>query len=240
MVGADSASGCDFAPNGSTAGCSASLSGSTFAGGDGNLKASPSTYGAADWENVGGLNPGFDLASGSADNAFGQGTKEDGANVTVVSGSIPPNKSDLTRFYESSENVAGQTYLYLAWERSNVLGNANMDFEIDQQTTATLTSSFTGSVTLARQPGDMLVTYDFVNGGGTPVLGLNRWLVSATNPVVPGFATNACLSGELIPVLGRSRDAQRRELHRRSEQPRFGDRPDRPQRAAFHALGHVR
>jgi hypothetical protein len=202
MVGADSASGCDFAPNGSSAGCAAPLSGSTFAGGDGNLKASPSTYGATDWENVGGLNAGFDLASGSADNAFGQGTKEDGANVAVVSGSIPPNKSDLTRFYESSENVAGQTYLYLAWERSNVLGNANMDFEIDQQPTATLTSSFTGSVTLARQAGDMLVTYDFVNGGGTPVLGLNRWLVSATNPAVPGFATNVCLSANSFPCWG--------------------------------------
>src|SRR5579862_2883271 len=202
FVGADNASGCDFSPNGSTAVCSGPLSGSTFAGGDGNLKASPSTYGATDWENVAGLNAGVDLASGSADNAFGQGTKEDGPAVSVVSGSIPPNKSDLSRFYEASQTISGQTYLYLAWERSNVLGNANMDFEIDQQPTAQLTSSFTGNVTLNRQPGDMLVTYDFVNGGGTPVLGLNRWLVSATNPLVTGFATSACFSANAFPCWG--------------------------------------
>jgi hypothetical protein len=201
-VGADSASGCDFAPNGSTASCTSSLSGSTFAGGDGNLSASPSTYGTTDWQNVAGMSSGLDLASGSGDNAFGQGSKEDDPAVSVVTGSIPPNKSDLSRFYEASQNIAGQTFLYLAWERSNVLGNANMDFEIDQQATPTLTSSFTGSVTLNRQPGDMLITYDFTNGGGTPVLGLNRWLVSATSPSVPGFATNVCLSANSFPCWG--------------------------------------
>jgi len=201
-VGADNASGCDFAPNGSTASCTGPLSGSTFAGGDGNLSASPTTYGTTDWQNVAGLSSGFDLASGSGDNAFGQGSKEDDPNVSAVTGSIPPNKSDLSRFYEASQNIAGQTFLYLAWERSNVLGNANMDFEIDQQATPTLTNAFTGSVTLNRQPGDMLITYDFTNGGGTPVLGLNRWVVSATSPSVPGFSTNVCFSANSFPCWG--------------------------------------
>jgi hypothetical protein len=38
----------------------------------------------------------------------------------VVSGSIPPQKSDLTRFYEASEFVGGPgggNFLYLGWER---------------------------------------------------------------------------------------------------------------------------
>lgn len=99
---ADNPSGCDFAATGTTESCSGPLAGSTFAGGDGNLKTSPTAFGATDWENVAGLNAGIDLASGSGDNSFGQGTKEDDPNVTVVSGSIPPNKSDLTRFYEAS------------------------------------------------------------------------------------------------------------------------------------------
>lgn len=178
------------------------LTGSTFAGGDGNLKASPTTYGTTDWENVAGLNVGIDQPSGTGDNAFGQGTKEDNPAVTVVSGSIPPNKSDLTRFYESSETVSGQTFLYLSWERTNVLGNANMDFEIDQQATSGFTGSFTGPITLNRQAGDLLVNFDFTNGGGQPVLALNRWLVSATNPVVPGFATNSCYSANSFPCWG--------------------------------------
>ncbi len=129
---ADNPSGCDFAATGTTQSCSGALTGSTFAGGDGNLLASPTTFGSTDWQNVAGLNPGFDLLSGTGDNSFGQGTKEDNAAVTTVSGSIPPNKSDLTRFYESSEvGSNGHNFLYLSWERSNVLGSANMDFEIN-------------------------------------------------------------------------------------------------------------
>ena len=97
---ADIPGGCDFSSaNNGIPDCLGPLSGSTFAGGDGNLSTSPTTFGTTDWQNVAGLNPGFDLASGSGDNAFGQGTNEDDPNVTVVTGSIPPNKSNLTRFY---------------------------------------------------------------------------------------------------------------------------------------------
>src|SRR6266702_7876400 len=121
---ADNASGCDFAATGTTQSCSGPLTGSTFAGGDGNLLTSPTTFGTTDWQGVAGLNKGIDLTSGTTDNAFGQGTKEDDSNVSVVTGSIPPNKSDLTRFYEASEFANNSNYLYLAWERTNVLGSA--------------------------------------------------------------------------------------------------------------------
>src|SRR6266536_1866125 len=162
---ADNASGCDFAANGTTQSCSSPLSGSTFAGGDGNLATSPTTFGTTDWQNVSGLNPGIDLTSGSGDNSFGQGTKEDNAAVSVVNGSIPPQKSDLTRFYEASEFANGSNFLYLAWERTNNLGSANMDFEINQKTQPDLTA---GPKTLNRTAGDLLVTFDFTNGGGRP------------------------------------------------------------------------
>src|SRR5262245_54155089 len=86
---ADNGSGCDFAATGTTQSCLAPLAGSTLAGGDGNLLTNPTTFGTTDWQNVGGLHTGIDLASGSGDNSFGQGTKEDDPNVSVVSGSIP-------------------------------------------------------------------------------------------------------------------------------------------------------
>ena len=197
---ADNASGCDFAANGTTESCSGPLAGSTFAGGDGNLLASPTTFGSTDWQNVAGLSTGIDLPSGPGDNAFGQGTKEDNASVTVVTGSIPPNKSDLTRFYEASEFANNSNFLYLAWERTNNLGSANMDFEINQKTQPDLTTA--GPKTLNRTAGDMLVTFDFTNGGGRPVLGLLRWLTSASVPTVPGFATNTCLSANSFPCWG--------------------------------------
>src|SRR5215472_13768279 len=199
---ADNSSGCDFAATGTTQSCSGPLAGSTFAGGDGNLLASPTTFGSTDWQNVAGLNPGFDLPSGSGDNSFGQGTKEDDPNVSVVSGSIPPNKSDLTRFYEASEfsSVNNHNFLYLGWERTNVLGSANFDFEINQKTQPDLTTA--GAKTLVRTAGDLLVTYDFNNGGGRPTIGLMRWLTSTTVPVVPGFATNVCFSSNTFPCWG--------------------------------------
>jgi hypothetical protein len=167
----------------------ANLSGSTFEGNDGNLVVNNS--GNTDWVNAPNRVRGDDLASGSSDNSFGQGTKEDDANVTVVTGSIPPQKSDLTRFYVGSEFASNANYLYLAWERSNVLGSANMDFEINKLTQPSLTT--TGPKTLARSAGDLLITFDF-GGSGNPVLGLLTWVTSGSK--------SQCFSANAIPCWG--------------------------------------
>jgi Prealbumin-like fold domain len=192
---ADTGTGCDFAPTGTTASCVGPVGDSTFAGGDGNLLTNPTTYGTTDWQNVSGLNPGVDLASGSGDNSLGQGTKEDNAAVTVVSGSIPPQKSDLTRFYEASELINNQVYIYLAWERTNNLGSANMDFEINQNSNGC--PSVPGSCTISRTAGDVLVTFDFTNGGGRPTLGLLKWLTAAN-----GNTASQCFSSNSLPCWG--------------------------------------
>jgi len=134
---------------------------------------------------------GDDLASGTSDNSFGQGTKEDDPNVSVVTGSIPPQKSDLTRFYAANEFANSSNYLYLAWERTNVLGSANMDFEINQKTQPNLTT--TGPKTLNRSVGDLLITFDF-GGSGSPVLGLLKWVTSG--------ATSQCFSANALPCWG--------------------------------------
>jgi hypothetical protein len=171
---------------------SANLVGSNFNAGDGNLVGDGTAN--SDWcartqadltanfggvcptaDEVTGLNKFEDLPSGTGDNSLGQGAKEDKPCPTVVSGSIPPNKSDLTRFYVASETGAnGHFYLYLAWERTNILGNANMDFEFNQSKTACSNSSLP-----TRTADDLLVTYDFVNGGGNPVIGIRTWTGSA-------------------------------------------------------------
>ena len=168
----------------------ANLTGSSFEGNDGNLVVDKS--GDTDWVNVPGRNIGVDNPSGTTDNSFGQGTKEDNAAVTVVSGSIPPNKSDLTRFYEASEFVNGANYLYLAWERTNVLGSANMDFEINQAATPGLGTP--GAHTINRMAGDLLVTYDFTNGGSNPVLGLLTWVTTGS--------TSQCFASNSLPCWG--------------------------------------
>src|SRR6266568_3803321 len=108
----------------------ANLTGSTFEGSDGNLVVD--TVGNTDWANAPNRVVGLDQAGGPSDNSFGQGTKEDDPSATVVTGSIPPNKNDLTRFYIGSEFVSNSNYLYLAWERLVNIGAANMDLEINQ------------------------------------------------------------------------------------------------------------
>src|SRR6266568_7929826 len=170
---------------------SANLAGSTFEGNDGNLVVN--TAGNTDWANAPSRVVGIDQPSGSSDNAFGQGTKEDNATASVVTGSIPPNKNDLTRFYIGSEFAGGSNFLYLAWERAVNIGAANLDFEINQNVTSGFTGTTTGPVTLNRTAGDLLVTYDF-GGSGPPTLGLLRWVTSG--------ATSQCFSSNTLPCWG--------------------------------------
>jgi hypothetical protein len=167
----------------------ANLPGSSFEGNDGNLVVT--TAGNHDWVNAPNRVRGDDLPSGNSDNSFGQGTKEDDPNVSVVTGSIPPQKSNLTRFYVGSEFANNSNFLYLAWERTNVLGSANMDFEINHLSQPNLTT--TGPKTLNRTAGDLLITYDF-GGSGTPTLGLLTWVTTG--------ATSQCFSANSLPCWG--------------------------------------
>src|SRR3954471_19576467 len=69
------------------AGAGATIGSSNFEGNDGNLVVN--TTGNHDWVNAPNLHVGQDLATGTGDNSFGQGSKEDNLNVTVGGGSIP-------------------------------------------------------------------------------------------------------------------------------------------------------
>ncbi len=155
---------------------SANLTGSTFEGGDGNLIVN--TAGNTDWLSPPpNLSNVLDLPSGAGDNSFGNGTKEDNVNVTVVSGSIPNNKADLRRQLIAGEVVNGQLFLYLAATRASTSGTVNYDFEINQKAQPDLTTP--GAKTLVRTIGDILISYDFQGGANKPTLTLHTWLGSA-------------------------------------------------------------
>jgi len=159
------------------------LAGSPFDAGDGNLVLNDETQ---DWVNAPNRHVAVDIGPGATDNSFGQGTKEDTEVPTVVTGSIPPNKSDLTRFYVGNEKVAGKDFLYLAWERvQEPQGTTNMDFEFNQS--SVLSSN---GVTPVRTAGDVLIKYDLSQGGTNPVLGLHRW-VTTGNPATVCEANNS-------------------------------------------------
>src|SRR5215831_3590261 len=67
-----------------------------------------------------------------------------------------------------------------------------MDFELNQATTPNLGAP--GPHTINRTAGDLLVTYDFTNGGGKPTLGLLFWVTSGS--------TSQCFSSNSLPCWG--------------------------------------
>ena len=135
-------------------GADAVLPNSTFEGNDGNLVVN--TPGNTDWTNAPHRNIGTDLPTGTSDNSFGQGTKEDDTAVTVGLGSIPNSKADLAQFYVGNEQVGTDTLLYLGWTRANTSGTTNFDFEVNQAPQPDLTTA--GQNTLVRTAGDFGVS----------------------------------------------------------------------------------
>lgn len=150
---------------------------------------------SADWASVPETRRS-DTPSGSGDNAFGQGAKEDTASPTIVSGSIPPNKSDLKTFGVYQEGTTSSGFLHLFWSRvQDPSGTTNMDFEFNaRHCTPTQIppdpDCSANGVTPIRSTGDLLITYDLANGGSTAVMGRRTWNGSAWGPYTT-FGANA-------------------------------------------------
>ena len=150
-----------------------------------------------------------DKASGSGDDSFGQGTKEDTAVPSVVDGSIPPNKSDLLNFGVYLETTAGgDRFLNLFWHRvQEPSGTTNMDFEFNQSSTIS-----SNDVTPVRTAGDVLIQYDLSQGGTNPQLFLSRWVTTGAgsqcqaNNATPCWGTrvNLSASGDAIGSINTS------------------------------------
>ncbi len=168
---------------------SANLSGSSFEGNDGNLVVN--TAGNHDWVNAPNLSVGVDKPTGTQDNSFGQGTKENDLNVSVVSGSIPNSKADLARFAVAGEVINGDTYMYLGWSRENQSGTVNFDFELNKKAQPNLTTP--GPKTLNRSVNDALINYAFQGGSNTPTLTRYHWNGSIW--VSDGVISSTCSEG---------------------------------------------
>ena len=150
-----------------------------------------------------------DKPTGTKDDSFGQGTAEDNPNPTIVSGSIPPNKSDLKAFGVFAE----KDFLELFWSRvQNPSGTTNMDFELNQKfcdgTATTCANNGTTRkpvyVTPLRTTGDKLITYDLSGGGTHPAISIRTWSGSAWGPatLISGGTDPAALgsiNSSLIP-----------------------------------------
>lgn len=175
--------------------------GATYDMRDGDL------VGTDDWVGLGGGACGVgtrvicneDLPSGQRDDSFGNGTKEDSPVPSVVTGAIPNNKSDLIRYYVSSEvsNTTLDNILYLSWERvQDPTGTTNMDFEFNRSRTKSR-----NGITPIRTHGDLLISYDLANGGTQPTIGYRVWLDHADAAFGPCQASTAYPCWSAISLL---------------------------------------
>jgi hypothetical protein len=165
---------------------SAPLPGSNFEIDDGNLIVNGAAP-ALDWANVNEQRKS-DLASGPNDDSFGQGAKEDTPVPTVLTGSIPNNKSDLLNFGVYLEENASGRFLNLFWRRvQEPNGTTNMDFEFNKSRTLSA-----NGVTPVRSEGDVLIQYDLSQGGTNPTLWLSRWVTSGAGSLCQANNATPC------------------------------------------------
>jgi hypothetical protein len=143
-----------------------------------------------DWQGQGtttfrsGVEWKADSDSGPLDESFGQGTKEDTAEPTVVDGSIPPNKSDLKAFGIYEEEDA---FLNLFWSRvQDPSGTTNMDFELNQNycdpDNVDPDVCDPNGLTPDRKVNDILITYDLSRGGTVATISIRKWDGSKWGP----------------------------------------------------------
>lgn len=156
-----------------------------------HLSASPTSL---DWATV-SEDSRDDSPSGGGDEAFGNGTKENTAVPSIVTGGIPPNKSDLKIFGVFQEGDTSAGFLNMYWSRvQDPTGTTNMDFELNKRycdvTEAADSDCTSNGVTPKRSIGDLLITYDLSNGGTVPFISYREWNGSAWSGVKNLSANN--------------------------------------------------
>lgn len=171
---------------------SANVGTSGFEGNDGNTVVN--TGGNKDWNGTGAsaapnLTIGTDQPSGSGDNSFTSGSKEDEVDVVIGLGSIPNNKADIGKFGIASETLPnGNVMMYLAWSRVTLTGTTNFDFEINklaQPNMALAPGQPDRAIHLIRSVNDLLVNYDLPPGATTnPTLSIRKWTGTTWGPAV--------------------------------------------------------
>lgn len=153
----------------------ASLEGSQFQiDNDANFVVDPSPNATLDWANVADT-WSADKPTGSADDSYVGGVKEDTVCPGETTGSIPNNKSDLRTFgvYKEPGNPG---FLHMFWTRvSDPSGTTLMDFEFNQSKTACA-----GGPNVVRTNGDLLLEYSIDQGGSRATITLRRWVAASS------------------------------------------------------------
>jgi hypothetical protein len=133
-----------------------------------------------------------DKATGTQDDSYRGGVKEDDNCPGQTTGSIPNNKSDLLTFHVYQEEgkaavdlegtandlPAHPGFLNLAWSRvSDPSGTTLLDFEFNQSETACSVGP-----NVQRTAGDLLIEYAITQGGATATMTGRTWNGTSWGP----------------------------------------------------------
>jgi uncharacterized surface anchored protein len=158
----------------------ASLAGSNFEiDVDANLKVDDPAPPSLDWVNVSEIRA-TDKATGTTDDSYKGGVKEDTQCPGETTGSIPNNKSDLLTFsvYEEEGTGGHPGFLNLAWSRvTDPSGTTLMDFEFNQSKTACAVGP-----NIVRTAGDLLIEYAIDQGGSRADISGRFWTGTQWGP----------------------------------------------------------
>ena len=139
-----------------------------------------------------------DEPTGTGDDSYKGGTKEDTECPAETTGSIPNNKSDLLTFHVYEES-GDPGFLNIGWSRvSEPSGTTLMDFEFNQST-----MPCEQGPNVVRTPGDLLIEYAIDQGGANAEISGRFWSGSAWGPPMdlgspnPACGGNPCAVGTI-------------------------------------------
>src|SRR5437899_1554035 len=143
----------------------------------------------------------FTDGTGSSDDIFGQGSKEDAQSTWVcTTGSAPPKDDIVSEIsINGAAPVAGEIavrffpvggmqkqFLYTNWSRLSNNGDAHIDYEFNQADPSTNPASPGCPQLPRRTPGDFLISFDTQNVGATIAVSASTWNGSAFMPLSVG------------------------------------------------------
>lgn len=174
---------------------------------DGNAANDPAVPGI-DWQDV-FLSPAVgqtfisDLFNTSADNAFTGGGSKDVRDIPLWGSTLTgsPDKDDLEHAAAALFTVNGDEVVYFAATRDSNNGDSAIGFWFFRSAVTVKPGGFNG----VHSVGDILVTSDFLQGGGASVINVFKW-VGGTNPLTllahSEIKNGVPVGGTIDPVTG--------------------------------------
>src|SRR5206468_9718326 len=143
----------------------------------------------------------FNDGTGSTDDIFGMGSKENDQSTWVCTAGSAPPKDDFANqiSINGASPVAGEVafrffpaggtqkqFIYANWSRLSNNGDAHIDYEFNQADPSTNPASAACPQLPRRTPGDFLISFDTQNGGASIGVTAFRWNGSTFAPISVG------------------------------------------------------